>query len=73
MANQPQLHEFFKSNMMPLFSLIVIPNIALTEQDIEEYEDEPETFIKNDLEESDQETKKRQCMKFVQALSKRFP
>jgi hypothetical protein len=40
---------------------------------MDEYEDEPETFVRNDLEESDTETRRRQCMKFVQALARRFP
>lgn len=39
---------------------------------MDEYEDEPQMYIKNDLEESDSETRRRQCMKFVQQLSKRF-
>ena len=52
---------------------MVIPNISLTQQDIDDYEDEPHTYLKNDLEESDTETRRRQCMKFVQALSKRYP
>ena len=50
----------------------MIPNISLTQQDIDEYEDEPQQFLKNDLEESDAETRRRQCMKFVQQLSKKF-
>jgi len=55
-----------------LFNVLVLPNISITEEDIDEYEDDPQAYIKNDLEESDQETRRRQCMKFVQALSKRF-
>ena len=50
----------------------MLPNISITKEDEDEYEDEPQTYIKNDLEESDLETRRRQCMKFVQALSKRF-
>ena len=59
--------------MIPLFQLIIIPNISITEEDVEEYEFEPETYIKNDLEESDTDTRRRQCMKFVQSLTKHFP
>lgn len=52
--------------------MLVLPNISLTQQDLEEYEDEPAVFIKNDLEESDVETRRRHCMKFVQRLSGLF-
>ena len=44
----------------------------MTEQDLEEYEFEPATYIKNDLEESDAETRRRHCMKFVSKLSSFF-
>jgi hypothetical protein len=66
MSNYPDLSAFFKDNMMTLFTLIIIPNISITEDDLEEYEFEPDTYVKNDLEESDTETRRRQCMKFVQ-------
>ena len=59
--------------MLSLFSLLVLPNISLTPEDIDEYEEEPETYLKNDLEESDVDTRRRQCMKFVQALARKFP
>lgn len=73
MAVYNDLKAFFKDNMVPLFQLIIVPNISITEDDIEEYEMEPESYIKNDLEESDQDTRRRECMKFVQQLSKNFP
>ena len=40
---------------------------------MEEYEDDPDAYIRNDLEESEMETRRRYCMKFVQKLSKKFP
>ena len=49
--------------------MLIVPNISVTEQDAEEYEFEPAQYIKNDLEESDAETRRRHCMKFVQKLS----
>ena len=73
MLTHPALLEFFRVNMMVLFNLVILPNITLTGDDIDEYQDEPEVFIRNDLEESDFDTKRRQCMKFVQALTKKFP
>lgn len=65
MSTYPDLFNFFKTNMISIFSLIVVPNISITEDDLEEYEMEPESYIRNDLEESDTETRRRQCMKFV--------
>ena len=59
--------------MVPLFELIILPNITLTEDDVDEYEMEPETYIRNDLEESDTDTRRRQCMRFVQSMAKKFP
>lgn len=44
----------------------------MTEQDLEDYECEPQVYIKNDLEESDAETRRRHCMKFVSKLSSFF-
>jgi hypothetical protein len=72
MSTYPELEAFFKTNMITIFSMIVVPNISITEEDTEEYEIEPDSYIRNDLEESDSETRRRQCMKFVQSLSKKF-
>ena len=64
MSNYPDLGEFYKQNMLNLFTLLIVPNISITDDDLEEYEFEPDTYVKNDLEESDTETRRRQCMKF---------
>jgi len=72
MSNYPDLSGFFKSNMLNIFTLIIVPNISITDDDLEEYEFEPDTYVKNDLEESDTETRRRQCMKFVQQLSRKY-
>jgi len=50
--------DFFKQNLQTLFQVIIIPNISITDDDLEEYEFEPQTYIKNDLEESDVETRR---------------
>ena len=57
---------------MKIFQNIVIPNIAITEEEKDEYEEDPEQYIRNDLEEADLETRRRNCLKFVQKLSKLF-
>ena len=65
----PNYKDFIKQNLETLLQVLVIPNISVTEQDLEEYEYEPAQYIKNDLEESDAETRRRHCMKFVGKLS----
>jgi Cse1 len=65
MATFNELADFFKVNMIQLFSILIVPNISINEDDMEEYEFEPESYVRNDLEESDTETRRRQCMKFV--------
>lgn len=42
-----------------------MPNISINTEDIDLFEDEPQAYIKVDLEESDLETRRRMCMKFV--------
>jgi hypothetical protein len=59
MSTFPDLGEFFKGSMLQLFTLLIVPNISITEDDLEEYEMEPESYVKNDLEESDTETRRR--------------
>ena len=68
-ARMPKYKETIGQNLQALFQVIVLPNISLTEQDLEEYEFEAAQYIKNDLEESDAETRRRVCMKFVTKLS----
>ena len=65
--------EFIKMNLMKIFDILILPNISITAEDNDEFEDDPDAYIRNDLEESDVETRRRYCMKFVQQLSKKFP
>lgn len=51
MSNYPDLAQFYKQNMLNLFTLLIVPNISITSDDLEEYEFEPDTYVKNDLEE----------------------
>ena len=65
MTNVPSKHEFLKMNLIKIFDILVLPNISITAEDADEYEDDPDAYIRNDLEESDVETRRRHCMKFV--------
>ena len=73
MANQQSKTEFLKMNLTKIFDILILPNISITPEDMEEYDDDADAYIRNDLEESDLETRRRHCMKFVQQLSKKFP
>jgi exportin-2 (importin alpha re-exporter) len=66
MACLQSKQDFIKMNLIKIFDTLILPNISITEEDIDEYEDSPDAYIKNDLEESDAETRRRHCMKFVQ-------
>jgi len=66
MANQPSKAEFMKMNLIKIFDILILPNISITPEDMEEYEDDHDAYIRNDLEESDTETRRRHCMRFVQ-------
>ena len=65
MSNIPARQEFMKMNLLKIFDILILPNIAITEEDENEYEDDPDAYIRNDLEEADVETRRRHCMKFV--------
>lgn len=72
MANQKSKEDFYKMNLIKIFDTLILPNISITADDMDEYEDDPDAYIRNDLEESDVETRRRYCMKLVQQLSKKF-
>lgn len=57
-----ELSDFFKENLSTLFSHIVLPNIFFSTEDIEDFEADPEAFVKADLEENDNETRRRTCL-----------
>lgn len=73
MLNFEPKRNFVKSNLIKLFDILILPNISITPEDQEEYEDDPDAYVRNDLEEQDSETRRRICMKFVNQLSNRFP
>jgi hypothetical protein len=68
----PNYSDFIRTNLQSFFQLLVLPFISITQQDIDEYEDEPETYIKNDLEESESDTRRKHCMKLLQQMSRKF-
>lgn len=52
---------------------VVLPNVVLRDSDVELFEDEPIEFIRNDLEGSDSETRRRAATDFLKQLLAQFP
>ena len=52
---------------------VVLPNVVLRDSDVELFEEEPIEFIRNDLEGSDAETRRRAATDFLKQLSAHFP
>jgi exportin-2 (importin alpha re-exporter) len=69
---QFQKGEFIKANLPIIFEILVLPHISLSPEDLEEYEDDPQSYLRNDLEEQDAETKRRISMKFVHFLGSKY-
>ncbi|KAH6655266.1 chromosome segregation protein [Truncatella angustata] len=51
---------------------VVLPNVALRESDIEQFEDEPIEFIRRDLEGSDTDSRRRAATDFLKKLQEKF-
>ncbi|CAF0730448.1 unnamed protein product [Adineta steineri] len=47
---------------------VILPNLFLRESDVEEFEDNPEEYIRKDIEKSDSATRRRAACDFLQAL-----
>ncbi|CAF0997607.1 unnamed protein product [Adineta ricciae] len=47
---------------------VILPNLFLRESDVEEFEDNPEEYIRKDIEKSDSATRRRAAHDFLQAL-----
>ena len=51
---------------------IILPNIRIRQSDVEMFEDEPEEYIRRDIEGSDQHTRRRTACEFTHALCKNY-
>lgn len=49
----PDRKPFIEANLLKLFQNVVMPAIAVTEEEIDEFEAEPDIYLRNDLEEAD--------------------
>jgi len=73
-VQRPQYRELFENedSLKNICEKIVIPNLFLRDVDIEIFEDNPEEYIRKDIERSDIDTRRRAASDLVQALSTQF-
>lgn len=73
-VQRPQYRSLFENeeSLKNICEKIVIPNLFLREVDIECFEDNPEEYIRKDIERSDVDTRRRAASDLVQALSTQF-
>ena len=58
--------------MGQVVELVILPNLALRDSDVELFEDEPIEFIRRDLEGSDNDTRRRAATDFLRQLISQF-
>jgi exportin-2 (importin alpha re-exporter) len=73
-VQRPQYKELFQDeeSLKSICEKIIIPNLFLRDVDIEIFEDNPEEYIRKDIERSDTDTRRRAASDLVQALSTQF-
>lgn len=73
-AERPESRSMFQDdNVMNLIcQRVIIPNFTFREIDEEVFEDDPEEYVKRDIEGSDVDTRRRAACDLVRALGKHF-
>jgi len=73
-ADRPHYKALFEdSNVLgSICEKVIVPNMEMRECDVELFEDNPEEFIRRDLEGSDVDTRRRAACDLVKGLSRHF-
>lgn len=73
-CERPQYKQLFESGdtLAQICEKIILPNMEFRETDAELFEDNPEEYIRRDIEGSDVNTRRRAASDFVRALCKNF-
>jgi exportin-2 (importin alpha re-exporter) len=73
-ADRQQYKGLFedKATLSSICEKIIVPNIKMRQLDVEQFEDNPEEYIRRDLEGSDVETRRRAACDLVKGLSRFF-
>ncbi len=71
---RPQYRSLFENeeSLKSICEKIIIPNLFLRDVDIETFEDNPEEYIRKDIERSDNDTRRRAASDLVQGLCSQF-
>ena len=73
-ANRPHYKNLFEDDnvLSSICEKIIVPNMEMRECDVEMFEDNPEEFIRRDLEGSDVDTRRRAACDLVKGLTRHF-
>merc|ERR1719154_994622 len=73
-ADRPHYKNLFEdpSVLSSICEKVIVPNMEMRECDVETFEDNPEEFIRRDLEGSDVDTRRRAACDLVKGLSRHF-
>lgn len=73
-ADRAQYKNLFEQEaiLASICEKIIVPNIEMRECDVELFEDNPEEYIRRDLEGSDVDTRRRAACDLVKGLSRYF-
>jgi hypothetical protein len=66
------LHSPFQKTLSSICQQVVVPNVLLRESDQELFEDNPEEYVRRDIEGSDHETRRRGATDLVNGLCRFF-
>jgi len=73
-ADRPHYKNLFENEQVlsSICEKVIVPNMEMRECDVEMFEDNPEEFIRRDLEGSDVDTRRRAACDLVKGLSRHF-
>jgi len=73
-CDRPQYKQMFESEqiMLEICQKVICPNIMLRESDVEQFEDNPEEYIRRDMEGSDVDTRRRAACDLVKSFTNQF-
>jgi hypothetical protein len=72
MIHNRTVEQTIMASLGSIFNFLLLPNIMMQPDDIEEFEDDPDAFMIKDLQEADQESRRRNCMIMVNQLCTKY-
>jgi hypothetical protein len=65
----PELQKLIYQELPFLYDHLILKHLSFTSEDLEEFDSDEDAFIQMDLEENDNETRRRACFNLVRKLS----